>query len=165
VVGQVLEDVHTLAVQLRPSVLDDLGLPAALDRLIHEWSKRHNTRADLVVHLGGERLPDVIETALYRIIQEALTNVARHAQARSVSILVERRQQDVVAVVEDDGIGFETGQIQSYRHLGLAGIRERAELLGGSMTVESCPGIGASLYVQLPLTQPTNSEEPAVTFQ
>lgn len=165
VVGQVLDDVHTLAVQLRPSVLDDLGLSAALDRLVKEWSRRHNVPVDMVVHLGGERLPDAIETALYRILQEALTNVARHAQAGSVSILVERRQHDVVAVIEDDGIGFAAGRIHSDGHLGLAGIRERAELLGGSITIESSPGSGASLYIQLPLAQPADAEEPAGIIQ
>ena len=154
-----LDDVHTLAVQLRPSVLDDLGLSAALDRQVLDWSNRYHIHMDLVVHLGGDRLPDVIETTLYRIVQEALTNVARHANARSVSILVERRQQDVIAVIEDDGIGFDVEQIHGYRHLGLAGIRERAELLGGSITIESSLGSGTSLYIRLPLTQPSDLDE------
>ncbi len=158
VVGQVLEDIHTLAVQLRPSVLDDLGLSAALERLVQEWARRHHIRVDLVVHIGGERLSDSHETALYRIVQEALTNVARHAQATSVSVLVERRSQSVVAVIEDDGLGFDAAHIQSEGHLGLAGIRERAELLGGSLTIESSPGSGASLYIQLPLAQPAGAE-------
>ncbi len=158
ITGQVLEDVHNLAVQLRPAVLDDLGLPAALERLAQEWQKRHQIRADVMVHLGGERLPESIETALYRIVQEALTNVARHAQARSVSVLVERRSQDVVAVIEDDGSGFDVNQTHADGHLGLAGIRERAELLGGSLIIESNPGHGASLYIQLPLAQSLNAE-------
>jgi len=152
VVGQVLDDVHTLAVQLRPAVLDDLGLLAALERFTQEWQKRHQIQADVVVHLAGERLPDAIETALYRIIQEALTNVARHAHARSVSILVERRAHDVVAVIEDDGSGFDANKPPSDGHLGLVGIRERAELLGGSLIIESNPGRGSSLYIQLPLS-------------
>lgn len=156
IVSQVLDDVHTLAIQLRPSILDDLGLSAALERLIQEWQKRHQIQADAVVHLAGERLPDAIETALYRIIQEALTNVARHAQARSVSVLVERRAQYVVAIIEDDGTGFDATQASTNGRLGLAGIRERAELLGGSLTIESAPGSGTSLYVQLPLPQSTN---------
>ncbi|MDD5468036.1 MAG: HAMP domain-containing protein, partial [Anaerolineales bacterium] len=165
VVGQVLEDVHTLAVQLRPSVLDDLGLSAALERLIQEWQKRHNIQADVVVHLAGERLPEAIETALYRILQEALTNVARHAQARSVSVLVERRAQDVVAVIEDDGSGFDAHRAHANGHLGLAGIRERAELLGGSLTIESNPGSGTSLYIQLPLAQLAGPDIVASTMQ
>lgn len=158
VTGQVLEDVHSLAVQLRPSVLDDLGLPAALERLTREWQKRHHVQVDVVVHLAGERLPDPIETALYRIVQEALTNVARHAQAKSVSVLVERRHQDVVTVIEDDGKGFDIDQIHNDGHLGLVGIRERAELLGGSLTIESNPGRGTSLYIQLPLFLSLNTD-------
>jgi signal transduction histidine kinase len=155
VTEQVLDDVHTLAVQLRPSVLDDLGLAAALERLAQDWSRRHQIRADVLVHIGEERLLEGLETALYRIVQEALTNVARHAQAKSVSVLVERRVQDVVAVIEDDGLGFDPGLIHGEGHLGLAGIRERAELLGGSLTIESNPGNGTSLFVQLPLAQYT----------
>jgi signal transduction histidine kinase len=162
VTEQILDDVHTLAVQLRPAVLDDLGLAAALERLAHDWSRRYQIRADFLVHIGEERLPETIETALYRIIQEALTNIARHAQAMSVSLLVERRTQDVVAVIEDDGLGFDTALIQGEGHLGLAGIRERAELLGGSLTIESTPGSGTSLFVQLPLAQHPANEIPVV---
>lgn len=154
VAGQVLEDVHNLAVQLRPAVLDDLGLPAALERLIRDWQKRHHIPVDSVVHLGGERLPEAIETALYRIVQEALTNVARHAQANSISVLIERRQRQVIAVIEDDGQGFDFEQVHRQGHLGLVGIRERAELLGGNLTIESGFQKGTSLYIQIPLVQP-----------
>ena len=118
VVGQILEDVHNLALQLQPSVLDDLGLSAALERLAQEWQKRHHIQADVVVHLGSERLPDPIETALYWIVQEALTNVACHARAKSLSVLVERRQKDLVAVVEGDGQGFDLEHAHRDGHLG-----------------------------------------------
>ena len=165
VVGQVLEDVHNLAVQLRPAVLDDLGLSAALERLIQDWQKRHHIPVDIVVHLGGERLPEAIETALYRIIQEALTNVARHAQANSISVLIERRQQQVIAVIEDDGQGFDIEQVQHQGHLGLVGIRERSELLGGSLTIESGFQKGTSLYIQIPLVQPTSEVIKAGSMQ
>jgi len=158
VAGQVLEDVHNLAVQLRPAILDDLGLSAALERLAQEWQKRYHIRADVVVNLGGKRLPDPIETALYRILQEALTNVARHARAKSVSVLVERRQKEIVAVIEDDGQGFDLERVHRDGHLGLLGIRERAELLGGRLTIESSPGRGTSLYIRLPLAHPEISE-------
>jgi len=152
VAGQVLEDVHDLAFQLRPAALDDLGLPAALEHLVNEWQNRHQIRADVVIHLGAERLPGSLETALYRIIQEALTNVARHAGAKNVSALVERRAREVVAVVEDDGLGFDSAHLNGSR-LGVAGMRERAELLGGKLTIESAPGAGTSLFVQIPLPQ------------
>ena len=150
ITGQVLDDVHNIAFQLRPTALDDLGLPAAIERLVHEWQKRHQIRADTVVHLGDKRLPENIETALYRIIQEALTNVARHAGARSVSVLVERRINEVVAVVEDDGKGLDPADLARGR-LGVAGMRERAELLDGKMTIESTPASGTSIFIQIPI--------------
>jgi len=158
VVGQVLEDVHNLAVELRPAVLDDLGLSAALERLAQEWQKRHRIQADVVVHLGGERLPNPMETALYRIVQEALTNVARHAQARQVSVLIDRRQKEIVAVIEDDGRGFDLERVHRDGHLGLLGIRERAELLGGSLTIETGTGEGTSLFIRLPVPHPITTE-------
>jgi len=150
ITGQVLEDVHNIAFQLRPTVLDDLGLPAAIERLVHEWQKRCQISVDSVVHLGGKRLPENVETALYRIIQEALTNVSRHAHARSVSVLVERRTNEVVAVVEDNGKGLDPADLAVDR-LGVAGMRERAELLSGKMTIESAPGSGTSLFIQIPI--------------
>jgi signal transduction histidine kinase len=151
IAAQVLEEVHSLAVHLRPAILDDLGLSAALERLANEWQQRHAIPVDVIVHLGSERLPDPVETTLYRSIQEALTNVARHAQASAVSVLIERRSQDIVAVVEDDGQGFDLERAHSFNHLGLLGIRERAEALGGDLTIESKPGQGTSLFIRLPL--------------
>jgi signal transduction histidine kinase len=151
VASEILDDVHRLAVQLRPAVLDDLGLPAALERLAKEWQQRHAIPLDVIVHLGPERLPESIETTLYRSIQEALTNVARHARAGSVSVLVERRPNDVVAVVEDDGQGFNIDRAFGLGHLGLLGIRERAESLKGSLTIESSSKGGTSLFIRLPL--------------
>ncbi len=150
IAGQVLDDVHNIAFQMRPTALDDLGLPAAIERLVHEWQKCYQIPADSVVHLGSQRLPENIETALYRIVQEALTNVARHAGARSVSVLVERRANEVVAVVEDDGKGLDFADLTKGR-LGVAGMRERAELLGGKMTIESTPKAGTSLFIQIPV--------------
>jgi len=160
VASQTLEEVHELSSRLRPGVLDDLGLTAALERLSHEWQARHKIRLDLLIHIGAARLPDEAETALYRIIQESLTNVARHAQARSVSVLVERRGEEVVAVVEDDGRGFDPSRSPGERRLGLAGMRERAELLGGRFTVESAPGRGTSIHVRIPvISKPVVSDQ------
>ena len=152
---QTLEEVHDLALRLRPSVLDDLGLPAALGRHISEYNQRHSVKADLVVHgLGEERLPAPVETALYRIVQEALTNVVRHARARHASVLLEKRDGCLRVVVEDDGQGFDVSTVgRDSRHLGLYGIRERAELLGGSVKIESEPGRGTSVFVEIPLDE------------
>lgn len=156
VAAQTLDEVHNLAMQLRPRALDDLGLSAALERLTFEWQARHKVPVDLAVLLGESRFPAGVETALYRIIQETLTNVVRHAQARSVSILVERRNNIAIAVIEDDGQGFEIGDATGEYHLGLLGMRERAELLGGRLTIESSPGQGTSVFVELPLQTEEN---------
>ena len=101
------------------------------------------------------RLPPSVETALYRIVQEALTNVAQHACAGKVSLLLEARAGAVVAIVEDDGCGFEAGRLMhgevDERWLGLSGMRERAELLGGRLSIESAPGAGTTVFVEVPL--------------
>ncbi|RCK74906.1 MAG: hypothetical protein ANABAC_1623 [Anaerolineae bacterium] len=162
IAAQTLEEVHDLAMQLRPRLLDDLGLRAALERLVKEWQMRHRLSIDLMYHVPHERLPDVVETALYRIIQEALTNVARHAQARNVSVLIEQRGEELVAVVEDDGVGFDISRIEmgdsAQAHLGLAGMQERAALLGGTITFESEIGRGTSIYIQLPIPKAEENE-------
>jgi signal transduction histidine kinase len=152
VASQTLDEVHDISTRLRPRILDDLGLAAALEHLVREWQARHKTPVDLLIHTGEERLPGEIETAIYRIVQESLTNVARYSRARAVSVLVERRGGDVIALVEDDGQGFEAAQIIGARHLGLVGMRERAELLGGKLTLESQPGQGTSVHVQMPVS-------------
>lgn len=146
-----LDEVHNLATQLRPRSLDDLGLSAALERLTSEWQARYKVPVDLVITLGDSRLPGGVETALYRIIQETLTNVVRHAKAQSVSILVERRNGSVIAVIEDDGQGFEVSNSPGEYHLGLLGMRERAELLNGHLTIESSAGQGTSIFVEIPI--------------
>ncbi len=160
VAAQTLEEVHDLAVRLRPAILDDLGLEAALEHLCREWQTRSGVLVDLLVHLRDRRLPETVETALFRIVQEAMTNVARHAQARQVSVLIERRNADVVAVIEDDGRGFDPRQVDTRQHLGVLGMRERAALLGGQVEIESAPGRGTSIFVRIPLASDSEEEAP-----
>lgn len=150
VASKTLDEVHDLSMRLRPRVLDDLGLAAALERLVSEWQARYKIPVDVVIQLV-ERLPGEVETAIYRIVQETLTNIARHAQAHSASILVERRGDIVRAIVEDDGIGFDVNTNYGERHLGLMGMRERAELMEGTLTVESTPKHGTSIFIEIPL--------------
>lgn len=152
VASKTLDEVHDLSMRLRPRVLDDLGLAAALERLTHEWQIRYKIPVDAAIQLG-ERLPGEVETAIYRIVQETLTNIARHAQAKSASILVERRGDMVRTIVEDDGVGFDLNTNHGERHLGLLGMRERAELLGGKLIIESAPERGTSIFIEIPLTQ------------
>ncbi len=154
--GKTLDTVHDLALQLRPSVLDDLGLVPAIDRLVGDFRRAHGIDAVLETNLrDGPRLPASLETALYRIAQEALTNVARHAAARSASLVLESRRGSVTLIAEDDGRGFDVAscmrESRDDRCLGLFGMRERATLLGGALTIESTPGSGTTVFVKVPL--------------
>src|SRR4051812_11284995 len=125
-------DVEQLVWQLRPTALDDLGLRAALANYLHEWSDRAGIIAEL--HTSGlmdERLSSEVETALYRIAQEALNNAAKHSRARRVGVILERRPDCVLLIVEDDGVGFEPDDTPDRRHgFGLVGMQERATLVG-----------------------------------
>ncbi len=154
VAGQTLDDVHALSLQLRPSVLDDLGLPEAIRRHVADCCRRNTLNIDLAIQgLDEVRLPTEIETALYRITQEALTNIIRHAEAQTASIFIECNTTKVLEVIEDDGKGFDQSSIDWHDgHLGLYGIRERAELLSGQFTIETKPEHGTSLFIEIPLT-------------
>ncbi len=147
----VLENLHRLAMDLRPASLDHLGLVAALRQYVEEYSRRYGLAVQFeAVGLEGERLPPAMETAIYRIVQEALTNVARHAQATRADVLLERRDDRVITIVEDNGIGFDPEMAMQDGRLGLFGIRERAEMLGGTLLVESATGAGATVFVEIP---------------
>lgn len=150
VAAQTLDEIHNISMRLRPRLLDDIGLSAALEKLVAEWQARYKIPVDLLLQCGPQRMAADIETAIYRIIQEALTNIARHASARSVSVLVENRNGNLLAVIEDDGRGFDSAASTGDRHLGLVGMRERAELLDGKLTIESTPDSGTSIYVEIP---------------
>jgi signal transduction histidine kinase len=145
-----LQDVRQLAVELRPTALDDFGLVPALERLISTFAESTGIHVDLEARLP-ERLPPEIETALYRILQEALTNIVKHARATRASIVITRKQSSVTAVVEDDGIGFEPGSAPA-DGLGLVGMRERVGLLGGRLAIESTPEAGTTLLAEVPVS-------------
>ncbi|RDI74328.1 GAF domain [Gaiella occulta] len=145
-----LQDVRRLAVELRPSALDDFGLVPALRRL--GQTVREGSRLDVQVEarLGDERLEPELETAVYRIVQEALTNAVKHADAHHVSVVLTRKNEMVSVVIEDDGRGFEPAAPRG-GGLGLLGMRERVELLDGTLSVESAPGAGTTLLLGLPI--------------
>jgi signal transduction histidine kinase len=145
-----LQDVRRLAVQLRPTALDDFGLVAALERLVQTFAEMTGVEVDLEPRLGAERLPPEVETTLYRLVQEALTNVVKHAEARHVSILLARREGSVIAVIEDDGLGFDP-DARDGDGVGLLGMQERVELHDGRLTVESAPEAGTTLRIEIPL--------------
>ncbi len=143
-----LQDVRHLAVQLRPTALDDFGLVAAVERLARSISEATGIAVDVESRLGAERLAEEVETTLYRIVQEALTNVVKHAQARNVTVLLIRRDGSMTAVIEDDGRGFDPGALGA-DGLGFLGMRERVALLDGRLTIESSPGAGTTLVAEV----------------
>jgi signal transduction histidine kinase len=145
-----LQDVRRLAVQLRPKALDDFGLVAAVEHLVQTFSEATAIRVDLEAQLGDKRLPAEVETTLYRIVQEALTNIVKHAGASRVSILLVRRSGSATVVIEDDGQGFDPADLRE-EGMGIIGMRERVELHEGRLTVESTPGSGATLVAEVPL--------------
>jgi signal transduction histidine kinase len=145
-----LQDVRRLAVQLRPKALDDFGLAAALERLAQTFSEATDMQVEIEAQLGEERLPSEVETTLYRIVQEALTNIVKHAEAARVSILLVRRPTTATVVIEDDGRGFDPEEVRA-DGLGLIGMRERVELHEGRLTIESTPGSGTTLVAEVSL--------------
>jgi signal transduction histidine kinase len=144
-----LQDVRRLAVELRPAALDDFGLAPALQRLVDVHRQDADVHVDLEVTLGDERLPADVETTMYRIVQESLTNVAKHAGAARISVLVTRTNNAAVVVVEDDGKGFDTSS--PTEGLGLSGMRERVALAGGRFRVETANAGGTTIAVEIPL--------------
>jgi two-component system sensor histidine kinase UhpB len=167
-----LEEVQALSRQLRPPMLDDLGLAAALRWLAEDAGERLNVQVQIhfesspalplaVTPDEPERLPGEIETALFRIAQESLTNAVRHGQAKNVQIRICRQEGAINLYVEDDGTGFELLRSEQSSNngagrqgVGLEGMRERAQLLGGALTIHSRPGRGCQVAVSVPLTQP-----------
>jgi signal transduction histidine kinase len=145
-----LQNVRRLAVELRPSALDDFGLVPAVERLADTFREQTGLEVDLEAHLPSERLPNEVEIALYRIIQEALTNIVKHAAASRVSILLTERDSGVAAIVEDDGVGFDPAA-DAPDGLGLVGMRERVGLVGGRLHVESGAETGTSVVAEVPI--------------
>ena len=143
-----LQDVRRLAVELRPKVLDDFGLVPALERLTQGFAEHTGIAVDLEASTISERLPVEIETAIFRIVQEALTNVVKHARAQRVSVLVTRAGDRIKAVIEDDGTGFDPSAADG--GIGLIGMRERIELLDGSLVVESSATSGTTVAAEVP---------------
>ncbi|MBK8464772.1 MAG: PAS domain S-box protein [Chloracidobacterium sp.] len=151
-------EVSFLTWELRPTTLDDLGLLDAVAAYVNEWSRHYDISADF--HSAGlpkDRLDQETETHLYRISQEALNNIAKHAEAEHVTVLLERREQSLILIIEDDGKGFDPvkkrAARQSGKGLGLVGMEERAILIGGDIEIESSPGKGTTIYVRVPFSK------------
>lgn len=155
-----IDEVGKLAFELRPAVLDDYGLDSALRRYFSETMKYSQTKIDYqyISPVESMRLPSLLETTLYRITQEAVTNALRHANANAVSVILMHRDNEVTLLIEDDGVGFDAAILQkeSKDCLGLIGMRERATLLGGDFFIESAPGKGTAIRVKIPVKNQGN---------
>lgn len=162
---QTLRAIRSLSIDLRPSALDDLGLLPALRWYVKEYQKKCSIEVDFVASGFKERLPAEMETALYRIVQEALTNTARHSQAKRVSIMLKEDEEEVEGIISDDGSGFDFEALRkapdSERGLGLAGMTERAVLLNGRLDIETRPGHGTTISVHMPRYSTGQLQTPA----
>ncbi|UCZ57035.1 histidine kinase [Desulfurispirillum indicum] len=156
-IARTIHEVKRISRQLRPSILDDMGLFSALNHLCEEYQSNGSFDVDMVVYgqNTGKRLLAELEIALYRIVQESLTNISKHAQARNVSIIFTLTPDQLYLVIEDDGKGFDVEQhfsSDAYKeHLGLHGMQERVEIIGGTLQIESSRETGTTIYVNVPL--------------
>jgi signal transduction histidine kinase len=156
VLETVIENLHRLAMDLRPASLDYLGLEAALRQHVETMSEKLGLEIQFAMTGISERLPANIEIAFYRIVQEALNNVARHARATHVDVLITKREDCLALIIEDDGIGFIPAEATKGKRMGLDGMRERAEMLDGKLVVESIPGKGSTILVEVPYAYPNS---------
>lgn len=152
---QINDDIKFIAWELRPTILDDLGLASALEAFVSEWSKHFGVYADIhITGLKDRRLPQEIETSLYRITQEALNNIAHHAEAKRAAVIVKSSIDEVVLVIEDDGKGFDVeaeAKIANgaIKKLGILGMRERVALIKGNLEIESKINEGTAIFVRV----------------
>jgi len=150
---RLVDDAHHLAWELRPVALDDLGLEMAISNYVDKWSERTSIPLDFHSSLDKRRLSPPVEIAVYRIVQEALTNILKHARANRVSVMLEYRNDELLVIVEDNGRGFQSEvplTVNERGGLGLVGIRERVALVSGKFNIESEPGSGATLVIRIP---------------
>jgi len=161
--SQIDHEVDRLTIELRPPALGHLGLADALRSYVEEWIATSGIPVEmLITGLNDHRLAPAAETTAYRIVQEALSNVLKHAQATAVSVIVERTSSMLRVIVEDNGVGFERSQSTpdgtGGRQVGLIGMLERATLAGGEVTIESAPGAGTTIYLHIPLREDTRKD-------
>jgi two-component system sensor histidine kinase NreB len=147
-INAAIGQLRTLAIELRPTALDDFGLVAALERLIESYSRRTGIPVELAFEEMDSRLPSLIETTVYRVVQESLTNVAKHADAESVTVRGEVRGSEFVITVIDDGAGFDAGDRPE--GFGLNSMRERAEMVSGVLEVTTPASGGTTVQLRVP---------------
>ncbi|MDD3554325.1 MAG: ATP-binding protein [Deltaproteobacteria bacterium] len=151
---QELNSIRNMAMELRPLVLDDMGVSAAIESYVRRFEEGYGMKIDLYLDgFDGIHLPFYVEIALYRIVQEAMLNVVRHAAASNVTVIIERIENEIRGVVEDNGRGFDVSSLAATHRFGIYGMKERAQLLGGSLSVESEPGQGTMVSFVIPIRQ------------
>ena len=155
IVDRALQQVRNMSLELRPSMLDDFGLEAALNWYVRGFEERTGIRTQIVAAAPGYDTPETIRTACFRVVQEALTNVARHARAQNVVVELRPDSESIRLLIQDDGLGFdhEAAMVRASlgASLGLLGMQERVQLIGGELEIESKPGRGTTVAVWLPL--------------
>jgi signal transduction histidine kinase len=161
IVERTLQQVRNLSLDLRPSLLDDLGVVAALRWYIERQARRAGFQAQFIPNPAEMRLPPEIETTCFRVVQEALTNIVRHAQARNVRVELHQRPSELELTIQDDGIGFDVdstiGRSVGDLSLGLVGMQERVQLAGGWIKIHSNPSLGTEIRVYFPIEPPEPS--------
>ena len=150
----VLDEIHNLIYELRPSMLDELGLEPAVKSLVENSFKAGGVKVSLKTTGKVRRLPPQTEIALFRVFQEALTNIIKHARAHKARVSLNFRQKSLKIKIEDDGIGFNAKEVMTpgrkTRGLGLLGMKERVELIRGTLDIKSLPGEGTAITVEVP---------------
>jgi signal transduction histidine kinase len=153
IVSGVMENLHRIAINLRPATLDHLGLSDSLRQYLQGFAELHPIEVHFETFGVEERLSEEVEVAVYRIAQEALTNVFRHAQATRVDVLLEKTNAKLCLNIQDNGVGFNAKTRLKHGGMGLVGMQERASMLGGQMVINSTPGQGTSLWIEVPCTE------------
>ncbi len=156
--------VHQFARELRPAVLDDLGLIPALHSFMKLFTTRTGVRTRLTAFAGVEQLDTARRTVLYRVAQEALTNVGRHAQASRVEVSIKKLPEGICMKIKDDGKSFQVDRLlhgRGSKRLGLLGMRERLEMVGGRFEIESMPGKGTTITAQIPNGKAVRARTPS----
>lgn len=150
-IDETVKSVRRISSQLRPSLLDDLGLTAAMEWQLNEFEKRSGIKTKLITPEEEPDLSDAVRTALFRIFQESLTNVARHSKAKTVTVVLRRNDHSFILSITDDGKGFDINKVADKRTLGILGMKERSSMIGGTYEINSTPGGGASVIISVPV--------------
>ncbi|MEW6327238.1 MAG: sensor histidine kinase [Thermodesulfobacteriota bacterium] len=150
---EAIDKLRSAILRLTPSTLDNQDLGFLLSTYVERYRKMTNLDVHIKLCLGEERLPDAVKTSAYRILQEALTNIHKHARAKRVAIIFKQKKENVFLTIWDDGKGCDPTTLKEKRTYGLNGMQERARLLGGSLRFVSAPGKGTTIHVRLPLKE------------